>query len=159
MDTNPIKSNLFEKLLVDIITGIRQITEEWDAARRIEVDRMISLTGDIPEVFYPVVDGFLHQTLALLKNDIDPSSIFFYDTTWLGFSDDRKSVEFKKSSKVDTFRKSLLKKGTPTRRCLRCAEVVEDLVPSVRMGVWLQNVSRVCVCGSLWMHDDQTERK
>ncbi|KAF3929298.1 hypothetical protein AA313_de0207967 [Arthrobotrys entomopaga] len=145
---------MFEKLLIDTITGIKKTTEEWDPQRRIEIDRMIFLTGDIPEVFYPIVEKFLQHSLGILKNDIDPSSIFFFDTTWLGFHDDRKSVEFKKGEKVDTLRKCLLRKGTATRRCLRCGEVVEDLVPSMRMGLWLQSVSRVCLCGSLWMHDE-----
>ncbi|KAF3090795.1 mediator complex subunit [Orbilia oligospora] len=154
MDANPVKFNMFEKLLVDIIAHIKRITETWDAQRRIDVDRMIFLTGEIPEVFYPIVEKFLQHSLGILKNDIDPSQIFFFDTTWLGFHDDRKSVVFKRTEKVDTLRKCLLKKGTPVRRCLRCGEVVEDLIPSARMGLWLQNVSRVCVCGCLWMHGD-----
>ncbi|EPS45612.1 hypothetical protein H072_394 [Dactylellina haptotyla CBS 200.50] len=154
MDANPVKFNMFEKLLVDTISGIKKTTEEWDPQKRIDVDRMIFLTGEIPTVFYPIVEKFLQHSLGILKNDIDPSSIFFFDTTWLGFHDDRKSVEFKKGEKVDTLRKCLLKKGTATRRCLRCGEVVEDLVPTMRMGLWLQSVSRVCLCGSLWMHDE-----
>ncbi|EWC48346.1 hypothetical protein DRE_02115 [Drechslerella stenobrocha 248] len=153
MDANPVKFNLFEKLLIDIVAGIKETTADWDAQRRIEVDRLIFLTGDIPPVFYPIVERFLQHSLAILKNDIDPSSIFFFDTTWLGFHDHRRSVAFRRTEKVDTLRKCLLKKGTATRRCLRCGEVVEDVVPSMRMGLWLQSVSRVCLCGSLWMHD------
>ncbi|KAJ6259150.1 Mediator of RNA polymerase II transcription subunit [Drechslerella dactyloides] len=153
MDANPVKFNLFEKLLIDIVAGIKETTSSWDAQQRIDVDRLIFLTGEIPPVFYPIVERFLQHSLGILKNDIDPSSIFFFDTTWLGFHDDRRSVAFRRTEKVDALRKCLLKKGTPTRRCLRCGEVVEDLVPTMKMGLWLQSVSRMCLCGSLWMHD------
>ncbi|KAF3939429.1 hypothetical protein ABW19_dt0201988 [Dactylella cylindrospora] len=75
MDANPVKFNMFEKLLVDIIGGIKAITADWNPNRRIDVDRMIFLTGEIPEVFYPIVEKFLQQSLGILKNDIDPKEL------------------------------------------------------------------------------------
>jgi len=71
---------------------------------------------------------------------------------WLGYHDDKKTMQYKKTHIIDAIRKIPLKQGTKLRRCIRCCEVIEDLAPSRNMGMWLQNVNRTCLCGSMWMH-------
>jgi mediator of RNA polymerase II transcription subunit 16, fungi type len=173
-DAAPVKVSHFEKILTEVdgfvkaaYTSSNPKLSELD---RVQLERSLLISQDMPECFKSVTEKLFGQTLTATWNDIDPADLRFWDISWLGLADDRRSFMYKKQNVVDVVRKIVLRAGPPgtgfgeagpgisvaggggmkLRRCSRCCAMTEDVLPTRNQSMWTQ-MQRMCVCGTTWM--------
>lgn len=129
--------------------------------------------GVIVELFRP--EGLLDS----VREEIDPSRLFFADFSLLEVDEDRASMGARKRAAMtmDCFRKSWLpnpkksdkllinangqdqsagavgsggRQGARWRRCARCAAVMEDVLSQRQALQWLVMQQRRCFCSGYW---------
>jgi mediator of RNA polymerase II transcription subunit 16 len=150
LETSAIRISQIDRVLLEIDTIIKTA---YDAAgivgpARAAAEKELLIAARIPPSLNPVVDQLLSRIMDGLRKEIDRAELYFADFSWLGLTSEEGGNGGKRKL-IDTLRKVPLKKGTPLRRCTRCCAVMQDgMQPSV---LWLTNMQRACVCGSLWM--------
>ena len=135
------------------------------------------VSASLPEILSPVVEHLLTTTMENLKQDVDTGELYFLDISWLGLSDDKRSMRWKKEHLLDAVRKVEIGGGhrhnnssnvssdkqrqplennksngsSKLRRCTRCCAVMEDLLPVKGGSLWMLNMQRTCFCGGFWV--------
>jgi mediator of RNA polymerase II transcription subunit 16 len=145
----------------------------------IEIKMMLG--GSIPDAFKGVIAELFRPEglLDSVREDIDPSRLFFADFSLLEVEEDRVSIAARKRAgmTMDCFRKSWLpnpkksdallvnanaqdqnggavggggRQGARWRRCARCAAVMEDVLSQRQALQWLVMQQRRCFCSGYW---------
>ncbi|KAF8534374.1 mediator complex, subunit Med16 [Trichophaea hybrida] len=153
IDSCAVKISQFERIMTDIDGTVRAAYHNVPEAERATAERLLFVNNEIPAIFQAPVERLLSLTLPSLRKEINVSSLFFHDVSWLGFHDDLGSRLFHKKHKIDAVRKIVLQpNGVKLRRCTRCCSVVDEAVMAKTQGYWLNSFNRMCLCGTLWMH-------
>lgn len=113
------------------------------------------ISGAIPDVLLPALETLLTSSIDGLREEINVAELYFTDFSWLELGDDVKSRAWRRDTRVDVVRKTVLKKGAgkALRRCTRCFAVMEDLgdrQPKPQ-NVAVAGLLRNCLCGGWWM--------
>ena len=150
LETSAIRISQVDRVLLEVDTIIKTAYETAGVvgAARAAAEKELLLEARVPPSLNPVVDQLLSRIMDGLRKEIDRAELYFADFSWLGLTpeDGRKGS---KRKLIDALRKVPLKEGTPLRRCTRCCAVMQDgMQPGV---LWLTQMQRSCVCGSLWM--------
>lgn len=146
---------------------------------RNSIEIKMMLGGAIPDAFKGVVIEIFRPEglLDSVREEIDPSKLFFADFSILEVDEDAVSVLKRKRSKMtmDSFRKGWLpnpkksdkntdgnhpeenlavigvgRQGARWRRCARCAAVMEDILSPRQALQWLVMQQRRCFCSGQW---------
>ena len=173
----PVNVSQVEKTLAEIDSGVKkayQAATHITDRRRHEMERDMLVSGSaIPDVLGPVVERLLTTTMDNLKEEVDAGELYFLDVSWLGLSDDGKSITWKEEHMFDGMRKVEIadrqhghdtasdtngsgiekqKASNKLRRCTRCCTAMLDgLPPKDRTCMWLANMQRTCFCGGFWV--------
>lgn len=142
----------FERLLSQLETGIKTA---YQAAGTSESDRStleknMLVKAEIPPALSAPLHDLLTKTLPALKEDVNVAELYFANVAPLALTDDTAGRRWRKEHPLDAVRKVELKAGVQTRRCTRCAAVVEDLLPTRTASVMVSQLKH-CYCGSWWM--------
>lgn len=153
-------------------------SQSAEKARNILEIKMM-LGGSIPDAFKGVISELFRPEglLDSVREDIDPSKLFFADFSMLEVDEDAVSVGKRKRSKMtmDSFRKNWLpnpkksdkiakgsqqeplhvgvvggRQGARWRRCARCTAVMEDILSPRPALQWLVMQQRRCFCSGYW---------
>ncbi|KAI5808817.1 mediator complex, subunit Med16 [Peziza echinospora] len=150
-DSSPVKLAHFEKIINDVNGTVTAAYHTLTELERTTCERDIFIHNEIPVVLGNAVERLLRNAQALIKGDIDIAGLYFHDLSWLGLDDDVKSIQSRKSKRIDAIRKTEIEMGKPLRQCTRCCSVTEDFTNSRQTSNWLVSMQRMCFCGSLWM--------
>ena len=125
-------------------------------ASRVEVEREMMLTGQIPPILLPVFRPLLQVTFARLKAQIQVGDLTFKDYSPLGIHGGKRARNWWSTRWVDVIRKVEIKRGdvpggVKIRMCARCGSVMEDLLGQKILRPWMGNTQRTCLCGGFWM--------
>lgn len=155
IDSCAIKISQFERIMNDIDGTVRAAYHNVPEVARAQTERLLFVNNEIPPMFAAPVERLLSLTLPSIRKEINISSLFFYDLSWLGFHDDESSRLYERTHRIDAVRKiELPTLGIKLRRCTRCCSVVDEAVMAKALGYWLNSFNRMCLCGTLWMHLD-----
>ncbi|KAM5439122.1 Mediator of RNA polymerase II transcription subunit 16 [Microsporum canis] len=156
-----LKVDVYEKLLAYVDNDIKHAYQNagFTNADRAAPERDLLINGSIPPVLQPAVTSILTKTMPMIRNEANPMYLFLQDYSWLGVGDDKRSDIFRQKYELDILRKVLIpldeSRGAarPSRRCVRCCGVSEDVPPksvaAVRM-LMRTVVLRACTCGGMW---------
>lgn len=141
----------FERLLSQLENSIRSAYQASGISEneRSNVEKNMLVKVEIPEVLMGPVKGFLINTVASLKEEVDVAELYFANVAPLGLTNDNASKRWRKEHPLDAMRKIELR-NVSTRRCTRCASVMEDLLPTRTASVMVSQMKH-CFCGSWWM--------
>jgi mediator of RNA polymerase II transcription subunit 16 len=113
------------------------------------------VTGTIPPLFLPVLRSILTGSANKLRTDIAEAELSFSDFSMLGVGDDARTRRWWRTHTLDAIRKIVIRRdghgAVRTRLCVRCAAVMEDLIPTRGIRPWMLNMQRTCFCGAFWM--------
>lgn len=187
-----VRITTFETLLSSLTSNIKNAystqtppvpgSTPTESVRNTMETKML-LGGAIPDAFKGVVVELFRKEglLDAVRDEIDPSRLFFANFAMLELDDDPLSVRERKKNKLtmDCFRKtwlanpgkkqngavtsgngSVVTKGatnTRWRRCARCAAVLEDVLSQRQALQWLVMHQRRCFCGGYWETIDPTD--
>ncbi|KAI9759075.1 MAG: mediator complex subunit [Chaenotheca gracillima] len=160
VEKSPVKTTEFERFLNEVDDAIKdayRTSEITDAGRR-QAEKTLLISATIPPQLLPAVGKTLGPLLGGLRSAINPAELYFSDYSWLGMSDDRRTDEWARTNTVDAIRKISLSKATPLRQCTRCCAKMEDVKPQKGTSFWMTSLQKMCLCGSLWMLLDQSEK-
>jgi mediator of RNA polymerase II transcription subunit 16 len=148
--TPAVKLATFDRLLAEIDTGARLGYEDMGDKERNSKERELLVRVKIPEVLFETADTLLGPTLRALRQEIDPSALYFKDVGWLGLTDDQRAKNWWDKHRVDAIRKVIVPRMAAEkqgwRRCIRCCVWMGEL------GEGRENsIERVCLCGSMLM--------
>lgn len=157
---SPVPIHLFEKVIADVETSVRDIYEsnQISDAERKDIEKKMLITGSVSPKLWPAIESLLTKTLKSVREDINRATLYFHDISWIGLSDDRASDQWRKEHRLDIVRKIQVPTRAKVKRCTRCCSVMEDSAPQRGTTGWLVNMWRNCVCGNWWMDLDD-ERK
>ncbi|KAK2809449.1 hypothetical protein FQN49_008613, partial [Arthroderma sp. PD_2] len=157
-----LKVDVYEKLLASVDNDVKHAYQNAGFTNndRAAPERDLLINGSIPPVLQPAVTSILTKTMPMVRNEANPMYLFLQDYSWLGVGDDRRTDIFRQRYELDILRKILIplneSRGTvnrPSRRCVRCCGVSEDIPPksvaAVRM-LMRTAVLRACTCGGMW---------
>lgn len=152
-EASPVSIIQFESLLTTIEQSIKDFytssnTTEKDR-KNTEKEMLVSAT--VPNMLMPLVESFLTRTLDGFREEVNEMELYFYDISWLGLSDDRRSDAWKREHVLDVLRKVVLPKEAQLRRCTRCCAVMEDVYPHRASVHWMLPMQRTCYCGDWWL--------
>lgn len=116
---------------------------------RSTIEKNMLTRAEIPDILLETVIDLLTKTAASLKEEVNVASLYFANVASLGLTNDGTSRRWRKQHPLDAMRKIELK-GVQTRRCTRCAAVMEDLLPTRTASVMASQMKH-CFCGSWWM--------
>ena len=142
----------FDRLLTQLDNSIKATYQNSmisDAERRaIEKDMLVS--AQVPVILIDPVSELLTTSADALKQEVNVAELYLTDFSWLGLTDDQSSKKWRQDHPLDAMRKTDLRKDARVRRCIRCASLMEDILPSTRQTV-LVSLQRNCFCGGSWM--------
>ena len=147
----------FERLLSQVEDGIKTAcqTTGIGETERSAIEKAMLLRAEIPTILFGTVRDLLTKTAASLKNEVDVAELYFANVASLGLTNDNSSKRWRKEHPLDAMRKIELR-GVSTRRCTRCAAVMEDLLPT-RTASAMVSQTKHCFCGSWWMVGGEEE--
>lgn len=142
----------FERILSELESVIKNayVSSQMSEVQRKTAEKEMLVAATVPSVLVSVLESFLTFSLDSLREEVNEAELFFFDISWLGLSDDRRSDAWRKDHVLDVFRKVELPRGAKIRRCTRCCAVMEH----VRMqqgSPWSMTLQRWCLCGAWWM--------
>ncbi|KAL8997228.1 MAG: hypothetical protein Q9169_003421 [Polycauliona sp. 2 TL-2023] len=158
---SPVPVHLFEKVVADIETSIRDVYEsnQIPDAERKEIEKKMLISGSVPSELWPAIESLLTKTLPSVRGDINRAGLYFHDVSWIGLSDDKASDQWRREHRLDIVRKTVMPKQAKIKRCTRCCSVMEDSAPQKGATSWVINLWRTCVCGNWWMELEEKEGK
>lgn len=178
-----LRIKTFETLLSTLSSQIKtaysshSLSGNQQAERnRNAIEIKMMLGGSIPDAFKGVIAELFRPEGLLdgVREEIDPSQLFFADFSLLEVDEDRASMAARKRAgmTMDCFRKSWLQNpkksdalvshdqntagpvggrhGAKWRRCARCAAAMEDALSSRPALQWLVMQQRRCFCSGYW---------
>ena len=139
-----------ERLLSQLESSIKNAYQasRLSDTERSTVEKDMLIKAEVPEILLGTVTDLLTKTAASLKEDVNVAELYFASVAPLGLTNDESSKRSRKEHPLDALRKIELK-GVKTRRCTRCAAVMEDLRPTTASVMVSQ--MKQCFCGSWWM--------
>ena len=142
----------FERLLSQLENGIKSAYQAsgMSDSERSNVEKNMLIKVEIPEVLLEPVKEFLTNTAASLKEEVNVAELYFTNFASLGLTNDKAGKRWRKEHPLDAMRKIELGNNVSTRRCTRCAAVMEDLLPTRTASVMVSQMKQ-CFCGSWWM--------
>ncbi|KAI9670641.1 MAG: mediator complex subunit [Alyxoria varia] len=184
-DSAPIRLKDFERLLDEMNHHVRQaydnapqpqqpqnaadtnnkkpeLGESSDTApmpdpQRLATERLFLITGDFPDLLFPVAHRLLTHTLERITTPVeeggyglDRIKMLQTDMRFLGLTDEPQAVAFQKNNRFDVLRQVSINGLRSWRRCTRCGACMEDLVPG-QCPVWMRNLGMKCTCGNPWV--------
>lgn len=148
----------FERLLSQLENGIKNAYQAsgMSDSERSNVEKNMLIKVEVPEVLLDPVKEFLTNTAASLKEEVNVAELYFTNFASLGLTDDKAGKRWRKEHPLDAMRKIELGNSVSTRRCTRCAAVMEDLLPTRTASVMVSQMKH-CFCGSWWMVGGEEE--
>ena len=122
---------------------------EKEERNNIEKDMLIKAI--IPPIMTDVVKTILTTTVNELREQIDEAELYFLNVGLLGLTNDQSSKRWREKHPMDAMKKSELKRNAKVKRCVRCGNVTEDVIPYKGANLAILGLQRSCVCGSLFM--------
>lgn len=122
---------------------------------RSNIEKNMLIKAEVPEVLLGPVKDLLTNTAASLKEEVNVAELYFANVASLGLTNDNTSKRWRKEHPLDALRKIELR-NVSTRRCTRCAAVMEDLLPTRTASVMVSQMKH-CYCGSWWMVGGEEE--
>ncbi|CAF9909793.1 mediator complex subunit [Imshaugia aleurites] len=147
----------FERLLSQVENNIKSAYQASGIGEteRSVVEKNMLIKAEIPEILLETVKNLLTKIAATLKEEVNVAELYFANVASLGLTDDNTSKRWRKQHPLDAMRKIELR-GVQTRRCTRCAAVMEDLLPTRTASVMVSQMKH-CFCGSWWMVGGEEE--
>lgn len=141
----------FERLLSQLENSVRGAYQASNISetKRSNTERNMLIKGEIPDILLGPVKDLLTVTAVSLKEEVNVAELYFANIASLGLTNDSTSKRWRKEHPLDSMRKIELK-NVSTRRCTRCAAVMEDLLPTRTASVMVSQMKH-CFCGSWWM--------
>lgn len=156
-DNSPIEITQFERIVNEVEGNIRKKYSNCSQADREAAERALFVDNEISPLFAPPTEYLFRNTLDNLWNEIDPQALFFHDLSWLGLHDDANTRNFKTKHRIDAIKKTVIQPGTDVFRCTRCCSYTEE--PKKTNPHFLGNLTRMCLCGSLWMRPNPAVKR
>ena len=146
-----------ERLLSQLETSIKSAYQASgiSEAERSTVEKKMLIKAEIPDILLGTVTELLTTTTASLKEKVNVAELYFANVAPLGLTNDRAGKRWRKAHPLDAMRKIELR-AVQTRRCTRCAAVMEDLLPTRAPSVMVSQM-KYCFCGSWWMVGGEEE--
>ncbi|OAL70354.1 hypothetical protein A7D00_5320 [Trichophyton violaceum] len=156
-----LKVDVYEKLLATVESDVKHAYQNagFNNADRAAPERDLLINGSIPPVLQPAVTAILTKTVPMIRNEANPMYLFLQDYSWLGVGDDKRADLFRHKYEIDILRKVLIpldeSRGAvrPSRRCVRCCAISEEIPPKSMAAVKMlmrTAVLRACTCGGMW---------
>lgn len=149
----PINVVRFEAFIAELEHHVKHTYDQaglLDSNSRAAPEKKILFMGEIPEVLMPVTEKLLTSMIVKLQDDVNPSALYFADVRWLGLTEDRSTIEYQKTHKLDIVRKIDMPDSPKWRRCTRCRSCMEDIAPR-GYAAWVLSMQKLCVCGNSWI--------
>lgn len=142
----------FERLLSQLDTSIRSAYQASNTSEtdRSTLEKNMLIRAEIPPILLPTVHDLLTKTAASLRDEVNVAELYFSNVASLGLTDDNAGKRWRREHPLDAMRKVELGKGVQTRRCTRCAAVMEDLLPTRTTSLMVSQMKH-CFCGGWWM--------
>ena len=125
--------------------------------QRLATERLFLITGDFPDLLFPVAHRLLTHTLDRITTPVDDGGygldrirILEADMRFLGLTDEPRAITFQKRNRFDVLRQVCINGLRSWRRCTRCGACMEDLMPG-QCAVWVRNLGMKCTCGNPWV--------
>ncbi|KAK2742596.1 mediator complex subunit [Myotisia sp. PD_48] len=162
IEASPLKVDVYEKFLASADNVIKHTyqTAGFTNSDRSGPERDLLITGTIPPVLQPAVTAILTKTVPMIWNESNPLQLALLDYSWLSIGDDERSEALRRKCELDILRKVLIpigqdmeKQSQPSRRCVRCCSVSEDVPPKSQAAFRMlvrTAVFRSCICGGMW---------
>ena len=146
-----------ERLLLHVENSVKSAYQDSGISEteRNAVEKNMLIKAEIPDILFGTVKDLLTKMAASLKEEVDVAELYFANVAPLGLTNDNTSRRWRKKHPLDAMRKIELK-GVSTRRCTRCAAVMEDLLPTRTASVTV-TLMKHCLCGSFWMVGGEEE--
>lgn len=153
-DNCPAKVPHFERIITDLESNVRVVYQGIKEEDRAIAERAVFVDNSIPPVFLQPVEFLFRNSMKKLWEEAELDKLHFYDMSWLGLNDDYGTKEFRRRVPIDIIRKTPIRNTHgKSIRCVRCCSQIED---GDKNRVWVGNLGRMCVCGSLWMiHEEK----
>lgn len=147
-----------ERLLLQVENSVKSAYQDSGISEteRNTVEKNMLIKAEVPDVLFGAVKNLLTETAASLKEEVNVAELYFANVAPLGLTNDNTSRRWRKKHPLDAMRKIELKGAMSTRRCTRCAAVMEDLLPSRTASVMV-TLMKHCYCGSFWMVGGEEE--
>lgn len=141
----------FERLLSQFENSIKSAYQASgiDETERSDTEKKMLINGEIPDILLGPVKDLLTDTAVSLKEEVNVAELYFANIAPLGITNDNTSKKWRNKHPLDAMRKIELR-NVSTRRCTRCAAVMEDLLPTKSASVMVSQMKH-CYCGSWWM--------
>ncbi|KAJ5893975.1 Mediator complex subunit Med16 [Penicillium taxi] len=168
LDSSPVRIEVYEKFLAGVDSAVKHAYNSagFGDAERPGPEKELLVNARIPAVLVPAVAILMRQNVPAIKSEINRKDIILGDYSWLGFGDDKRTVMYRKTRKVDALKKIPLQPPLPVgrngrvtkpqkrRRCVRCCEVSGDTTLS-RSLTYFKMVAKLtllrsCPCGGMW---------
>lgn len=148
---------LFERLLLQLDNSIKGAYQASGISEteRSDFERNMLAKAEVPDILFGTVKELLTKNAISLKEEVNVAELYFANVASLGITNDNASKRWRKERPLDAMRKIELK-AAQTRRCTRCAAVMEDLLPSRTASVMVSQMKH-CFCGSWWMVGGEVE--
>ncbi|KAI9844417.1 MAG: mediator complex subunit [Sclerophora amabilis] len=160
VDRSPVRITDYERFISELDTQIKDAYNSSACAEpeRRQAEKLLLISGTIPPPLLPAIKNILGPTLNAMRTGIDPAALYFADYSWLGVSDDKRTHDWARTHILDAIRKIELSEATQLRICTRCCATMEDVRPQKGSSVWMTSIQKMCLCGSLWMLFDASEK-
>lgn len=140
--------------------GQKQIDPQVKSAQ-VRAEMILLLDAQPTPPFLPVLKKFFGSDLRAFRAQTDPAKLYFADYGLLEVSDEPRVLARRKAARtyVDVFKRTeIVPPGLGVagqqlawRRCVRCAAVMEDVLPGSRPGfTFVLSQQRRCACGGFW---------
>lgn len=142
-----------ERLLTQVENSVKSAYQDSGISEteRNTVEKNMLIKAEVPDILFGAVKSLLTETAASLKEEVvNVAELYFANVAPLGLTNDNTSRRWRKKHPLDAMRKIELKGAMSTRRCTRCAAVMEDLLPTRAASVMV-TLMKHCFCGSFWM--------
>ena len=147
-----------ERLLLQVENSVKSAYQDSGISEteRNTVEKNMLIKAEVPDILFGAVKDLLTETAASLKEEVNVAELYFANVAPLGLTHDNTSRRWRKKHPLDAMRKIELKGVMSTRRCTRCAAVMEDLLPTRTTSVMV-TLMKHCYCGSFWMVGGEEE--
>ena len=161
VDSPPLKVDSCEKLLAAVDRFVQAAYQNagMDVTARSEAERSMIIHGRVPEVLHGVMPRVLREVLPSIREEVNRLALFVGDYKWLGFRNDRESQAFRKKYWVDIQKRKVIKKvgeggegGKIVRKCVRCAEIADEITPPRAVPRPLMPVFSRCACDGNFLY-------
>ena len=156
LDGSPVSLQHFDRILSDADFAVKNayVSAEISPENRRSTEKAMLISASIPDVLMPALSSLLTTSMDAVRAEVDEAELYFTDISWLGLTDDQKSVAWRRNHVLDGMRMVELPLEGSRWRCTRCCTITEGWRASQTSQPWIRNMQRTCFCGSWWMAVD-----